>query len=76
MEKILIIAALVSLGGCQPSNEVPADATAPPPAQFGTSVQIAQDVWKSCDAGRAIYTFYGYSKGGLAVVENAAECAQ
>lgn len=72
MNRLIIFTAASMLAACQPvsttANDVPAA------SQIASVRQPYEGVFKFCDAGRAIYVFDGYKQGGIAVVENAAEC--
>jgi hypothetical protein len=71
-----IAAAALVLAGCQPVQvEQP---SAPAPTSSATrSVALPAEARKFCDMGRAIYILNGSNgEGGMAIVENAAECVQ
>ena len=84
MKKILMIAALIGVAGCQPATETNTTAV----ASGGTNVPGASVIWlasagnrnhayKFCDAGRAVYVIDGYGEAtSVAVVASAPECAQ
>lgn len=69
--RVFVVAIAIALASCAPAsttaNDVPQGRKI---ADYGNG-----DIFKVCDAGRAVYVSkWGYS-GGIDVVENAAECA-
>lgn len=67
---IITVFAIAALASCAPG--------AAPANNVSDAVMIgrygAGSVWKLCDEGRAIYLSKSGSSGGVAVVDNAAEC--
>lgn len=69
---VVLLAAL--LAACQPTDSGVTPVTDAPSADGSTKSLLPAEVSKFCDHGRAVYVFDGYKQGGIAVVENAAEC--
>lgn len=70
---VIAIAAL--LAGCMPPAEPTQPSSPAPEANTSGVVRLEYSTVKFCDQGRAIYVHkLGYS-GGIAIVENAPECA-
>lgn len=73
---VAIIAAS-ALAGCQPNPSTEAPSLAPAPKATATHiVSLPYGFAKFCDMGRAVYVQNGVKESAVAVVENAAECAQ
>ena len=73
----LLLCLLVA--GCGASDPVARHAAevveveaAKPPVDF---YRRLNNVYKACDEGRAVYVYSAGYSGGIAIVENAAECA-
>lgn len=75
IRRLLILASTLALVACT-AETITATAAPAKPATGLTLVALDDGnvVYKTCDAGRAIYVFDGYKSGGIAVVDNAPEC--
>lgn len=65
--------ALVSAALLAKTTPEPTDVPTPAEAAVGTA-DLPKWTKKFCDQGRAIYITPGARRGGIAIVENAAEC--
>jgi hypothetical protein len=74
MRVLLLLAPLLLLAGCNPANDPLLVQTGAPPPPVPHYASLSS-VSKACDEGRAVYVYESGWGAGIAIVENAAECA-